>query len=604
MTPGEIGAEAGRIFEYNLPSNWIFRSQEDQNDHGIDGEIEVKNSNGMAQGKEFVFKVQIKGEETSNYIDNGKKLSFNIKTSKLKYYLSFNIPVILVVVETSSEKIYWTSITDNEELASKIYNVKTDSIQIHLPVENTIKRRDDALTKNLLSSVFNSWDYLAIKGVKSSIRRFSDLEPERLEHRISTMGDALYKAHHQMLENHLSRGDFTKVYKVSSDMLQSRIVPAADRFVAGLFYRTVLRIAPLHEQIVDQMREMFNISVMLIQLAHEEKSENLRRYSIGLARSAKLKYEIESLYSNHNASKAFSSDSPESFIFRSEIHKQYSRVCFSLKKIIDSLSLIANKFQYHIFCEVYFESAVSLFLFRAIQKERGSEESIDFFKTWLTSTFQFCISYLFITEAPERAKRLYSIALHTDLHSPEEREALKVNLASISPTAIKTLNAAEKNHSPIIERDFLTISTEEQMKYFKDTARNMGMDPDDINSEMGQVVSMALKNYDPTEILSNCEHLFVHYRPGGIIAQTLQMHSAGGMHLLVCLKHQHIQGTGNLLKNIYFSPPNIPMRGFQKSYCESCSDCSPRPPGWKWSLAWQRTETTKHIAFLDLFKNW
>lgn len=40
MNAGEIGIEAGRIFEYNLPSHWIFRSQEDQNDFGIDGEIE------------------------------------------------------------------------------------------------------------------------------------------------------------------------------------------------------------------------------------------------------------------------------------------------------------------------------------------------------------------------------------------------------------------------------------------------------------------------------------------------------------------------------------------------------------------------------------
>lgn len=604
MTPGEIGTEAGRIFEYNLPSNWIFRSQEDQNDHGIDGEIEVKDSNGMAQGKEFVFKVQIKGEGTSNFIDNDKKLSFNLKTSRLKYYLSFNIPVILVVVETSSEKIYWISITDNEELIAKVSNVKTDSIQIHLPVQNIIKRRDPALAKNLLSSVFNSWDYLAIKGVKSSIRRFGDLDPERLEYRISEMGDALYKAHHQMLGNHLSRGEFTKVYKVSGDMLQSKIVPAADRFVAGLFYRTALRISPLHESVIDQMREMFNVSVLLIKLAHEEKSENLRRYSIGLARSAKFKYEINSLYSNHNASKVFSSDSAEGFIFRSEIYKQYSRVCISLKKIIDSLSLIGSKFQYHIFCEIYFESATSLFLFRAIQNERGSEESIEFYQNWLVTTFQFCMSYAFFAGTPERAERLYSLALHTNLHSSKERDALKASLSSISSIAIQTLEAVERSHKPIVERDFISISTEEQMSYFKDTARNMGMDPDDIKSQMGQIVSMALKNYDPTEILINCEHLFVHYKPGGIIAQTLQMHSAGGMHLLVCLKHRHVQGTGNLLKNLYLPPSNMPMPGFKKSYCESCSDCSPRPSSWEWSLAWQLTEVSKHIDFLDLFKNW
>jgi len=214
------------------------------------------------------------------------------------------------------------------------------------------------------------------------------------------------------------------------------------------------------------------------------------------------------------------------------------------------------------------------------------------------------MSYAFFAGTPERAERLYSLALHTNLHSSKERDALKASLSSISSIAIQTLEAVERSHKPIVERDFISISTEEQMSYFKDTARNMGMDPDDIKSQMGQIVSMALKNYDPTEILINCEHLFVHYKPSGIIAQTLQMHSAGGMHLLVCLKHRHVQGTGNLLKNLYLPPSNMPMPGFKKSYCESCSDCSPRPSSWEWSLAWQLTEVSKHIDFLDLFKNW
>lgn len=92
MTPGEIGIEAGRIFTYNLPPNWIFRSQEDQNDHGIDAEIEVTAPNGVAQGSEFVFKVQIKGEANCTLLKGRKVVSFNLPTSKLRYYLSFNIP--------------------------------------------------------------------------------------------------------------------------------------------------------------------------------------------------------------------------------------------------------------------------------------------------------------------------------------------------------------------------------------------------------------------------------------------------------------------------------------------------------------------------------
>jgi hypothetical protein len=41
MTPKEIGRAAGRIFAAAIPSNWVIRNQQDQEDYGIDYEIEV-----------------------------------------------------------------------------------------------------------------------------------------------------------------------------------------------------------------------------------------------------------------------------------------------------------------------------------------------------------------------------------------------------------------------------------------------------------------------------------------------------------------------------------------------------------------------------------
>lgn len=331
MTPGEIGIEAGRIFTYNLPSNWLFRSQEDQNDHGIDAEIEVTDKNGVAQGSEFVFKVQIKGEANCTLLKSQQVVSFNLPTNKLKYYLSFNIPVILVVVDVSSEIIYWVSITDNDDLISKAKTIETSSTQIHIPTHNVIKRRDEQLAQNVLDAVISAWDFLALKGVKGSIQRFSSLDPQRLESRISEMGNALYKAHHQHLENLLGQRDFSTIYKVSADLLMSAIVPAADRFVAGLFYRIALRAAPLHQAIVEQVNDVAQISMILISLARKEKSVNLRHYAFGLARAAKLKYEIDSLAANANAAKALNS-SPEGYLFRLQLHEQYKTVCTSIKK--------------------------------------------------------------------------------------------------------------------------------------------------------------------------------------------------------------------------------------------------------------------------------
>ena len=114
MNAGEIGDRAGRIFTYNIPINWIFRSQEDQNDFGIDAEIELKDSNGKALGKESVFKVQLKGELKTTTIKKGKYISYSLPTTRLKYYLSFKVPVIFIVVDVTSEHIFWYSLTDKK----------------------------------------------------------------------------------------------------------------------------------------------------------------------------------------------------------------------------------------------------------------------------------------------------------------------------------------------------------------------------------------------------------------------------------------------------------------------------------------------------------
>lgn len=603
MTPGEIGTMAGRIFGYHLPPNWMLRDQEDQNDHGIDGEIEVKDSNGVAQGKDYVFKVQIKGEEHSRFVLNNKFVSFTLSTRKLQYYLSFNIPVILIVVEIASEKVFWLSITDNAELIEKAKESKTDSVQIHLPVQKLFKRRDEESAQAVLDAVFRSWDYLAVKGVKNSVKRFGDLAPELLESRISMMGEALYKAHHKQLENLLAQREFAKLYDVAGRLIESSIVPGADRFVAGLFYRMALKMAPISQTIVDQMLDIAHISRVLVMLARQERSATLRHYSIGLARCMEFRYGINSLMANHNAEKALG-DSPEGFLFRMEMRKHYLRVCTSLKKIIDLLGLIATKGQYNIFYDIYVECAPSLLLYRVIQQERGSEDAVSFFEEWLNATFKFCLTYAFLIANTDRAGMLYSLALRAQLFDASETATLKQQLSSIVSSAAAVLDAEEEKYEPEEQVSFLDLSNDEQKKYFRDTARSMGMDPDDPDNELGQIVARGLQNYDPTDILVDCENLFIDYRPGGMVAQSLQMHSAGGMHLLLCLKHNHVQGTGNLLSQLYNSPEEGPFRGFKQGHCQNCTDCSPRAPDWNWSLTWHLDERRKHEAFLNKFRGW
>ncbi|MDC5097657.1 DUF4365 domain-containing protein [Acinetobacter baumannii] len=121
MNAKEIGRRAGRIFEFCLPDNWLFRSQEDQEDYGIDGEIEITTPQDKATG--FIFKAQIKGQKEVSIIDNGQKVAFSISVERLQYYMSnVEFAVILFVVDVAKEMVYWHSLQNDENLRQRMYD--------------------------------------------------------------------------------------------------------------------------------------------------------------------------------------------------------------------------------------------------------------------------------------------------------------------------------------------------------------------------------------------------------------------------------------------------------------------------------------------------
>ena len=228
MNAGEIGTAAGRIFEYKAPFNWIIRTQEDQNDHGIDCEIELKDSNGKALGQESVFKIQLKGQENCSFIEDGQKLSFSVSRARLQYYLKFNIPVILVVVEVSSEEIYWISVTDNQEILAKVKDSSTDTLTVHLPVENKLEKNDTGAFDKLLVAVQECWDFLSLIDLKLAVNNCKTLQPEALNTCIEQVGDALFKAYHIKLEQLMVKGSYPQVFKQASDLINSPLVSSLD----------------------------------------------------------------------------------------------------------------------------------------------------------------------------------------------------------------------------------------------------------------------------------------------------------------------------------------------------------------------------------------
>ncbi|GDY25103.1 hypothetical protein AHAT_09930 [Agarivorans sp. Toyoura001] len=603
MNAGEIGKEAGRIFEYKLPSNWIARSQEDQDDHGIDYEIEIKNSDGKALGKDSVFKVQVKGEENCSFINDGGTVSHSIKVDRLKYYLSFNIPVILVVVDVTLERVFWVSVTDSDKIKDQVLDTEDASKSVHLPVENELIRRNEASFNSLLGAVTQCWDYLSLRGVKQAVENYTVIKSDKIDDIISDVGDALFKAYHAKLDQLLVNRNYPELYQQASQIFGSPLVPAKDRFIAVMYYSQAFSVSPYTDLKHEEVRERLALREMLVRIAREKRNKIYRLTSIGMARIELFRTQLDHLHALHISNQHFDSESFEFYYLNSETNKLYLDVCITLQKLIFLCNRLVRQGQLDVLAGLFVELGSLVLLFKTVHNARASEESIEFLERWFEQILLLTLIYVSNNEDYYKVERLYFMFAHMGLTDKEKQaHARKVTLDAL-PDSKDLLDFIDSRVEEMNEQqDFYELSVQEQKKFFIDMAKNLGMDPDDPENEFGRFVKMGLENYDPGEIVKTCEHIFVHYKPAGMIAQQLRMHSLGGG-LIICLKHGHASGTGGSLAESY-SRPNAPepLQGFKQRHCDSCNDCSTRNESWKWSLKWQSEEVTKHQELLERFK--
>ncbi|MDB2387316.1 DUF4365 domain-containing protein [Shewanella sp.] len=604
MNAGEIGKEAGRIFEYKLPPNWISRSQEDQDDHGIDYEIELKNSDGKALGKDSVFKVQVKGEENCSFINNGKTVSHSIKIERLKYYLKFNIPVVLVVVDVTLERVFWVSITDSDKIKEQVSSTRDDSKAIHLPVENELVRRNDASFVGLLNAVTQCWDYLSVRGIKQAVANYSMVKPDEIDKCIDEIGDAFFRAHHAKLDQLLLKRSFDELYQQSNQIMQSPIAPPKDRFIATMYYAEAFNISPYKKIKDEEIVERLILREMLVRIAREKRDRTYRLTAIGKARIEVFKSKLDQLHALHISNQHFDSESYNFYYLNAATQKLYLDVCRTLQKIIFLCNRLVIQSQFDVLAGLFVELGALLLIFKTVHSVRGTNESIEFLDDWFEQVNLLVLMYVTNDEDYHKLDRLYFLTAHLGLKDTEKLAHTKKLILSALPESEDLLNFIEKKVNELnrnSEQDFYDLSIEEQKKFFSNMAKNLGMDPDDPENEPGRLVKIGLDNYDSSGVVKNCENMFVHYKPRGMIAQMLGMYSLGGG-LMICLKHGHVTGTGALISEAYNRPGSPSLQGFKQRHCNSCCDCKAREDSWEWNLKWQLEESEKHRELLDKFK--
>jgi len=132
-----------RVFKSTIPPEWIVRKI--PSDYGIDYEIEIV-ENEIVTGKRFW--IQLKSSENivvkkDKY--SKKYISYQIDTKLLKYALSCDFPLLLVLVDLKNETIYWLPLQDEIifNLQLKNQNWKNQkSNTIYIPQNNNLQKEN------------------------------------------------------------------------------------------------------------------------------------------------------------------------------------------------------------------------------------------------------------------------------------------------------------------------------------------------------------------------------------------------------------------------------------------------------------------------------
>ena len=151
----EVDNIAIKEFDYRCSSKWI--PNPPKKDYGWDRMVTIK-ENDQVKGQNFL--VQIKGTDLPKYINKNEYISYPLKVTTINFLLSYNMPSMLCVCDTSKDvnPIYWVWIQEAikkiEEQNSEWKNQKTLSIPI--PTSQTLSKRNYSIIEEYVKTFYEN----------------------------------------------------------------------------------------------------------------------------------------------------------------------------------------------------------------------------------------------------------------------------------------------------------------------------------------------------------------------------------------------------------------------------------------------------------------
>lgn len=605
MTNKEINRLSGRVFQGLLPPDWAFRSQEDQEDYGIDGEIEITTPEDKATG--FVFKLQLKGTEHAIYDESGQLVYADASVERFSYYVqSLKVPVVFVVCDVLTKQCFWTRVQGQPQVEKALKNAvdkRQQTFTLKIPRSRTFDQTAGCASA-VVESVASAMDTI-------TLRSLTDLSGEAVCKHLADNPEiaATEKkfrlfagmASTEAITALLRAGDIDSALKKAQGLLESKVEEPPIRIQAGVMFANAigmgLRRARVADPAMRAARYRLGVTDRMLRICRLPGCDRrLRFYVRAYARGSRLQVNArlmlalavsESVQRRQGETLA----GPITTIQRIQAS---ARVTRDFRKIWALLQEALERKYYSLLPYIVDDwLEVSLPFLHALRLAEQTETAKGYAQTlWKAVPLSVEVAKVMID--PDTAIGvLKMIGLKV--------VGLSVNDVVEAERFITRFEAELLGEKPIsggeeivrMMREILSGATEEAKQkpstsevraYYEQQAAALGINLDDPNDRIAEVVRIGLADLDPTRVARNCQH--IHLRPGprGIPAEILGLPSAG-FKSIICLKHGHSM-QGLKLDDLYehFSR-RMPWANDQIC-CETCLDRTPQPEGWNWSEEW------------------
>lgn len=621
MTAKEINRVSGRFFEAKLLPNWICRSQEDQEDYGIDSEIELTTPEDKATG--FIFKIQLKGTTVANYNNSGQLVFSEASVERFSYYLTkVKIPVIFVVCDVNTGDCYWTKIQGNKsiEQSHSIAESKQQStFTIKIPILQKIEKLEGSADQ-IIQAVDDSSNAISIRMLQTisadTVRKNIGHDPdiEATEKRVRLFA-GIYS--HAAIKKLIESGQIDAACTKAQDLLQSATESPEVRILGGWSLaqciNLLLRKAGKPGSALEAAHYKMGVASRMIEIARSKECQiGVKRYSCIYARSARMHINGRDTMAlaESEVAQAQLGQTMASPITALRHTAVSSLVAKDFIKLRNSLFRLGSDGFYSVMPYALAEVTESIFPYVGALRLVKKHDLADAYVDALFELLPFCVGVIQKFDIQSDIKEiLYSLGLRlvalADSSDPEAmpmllkryEDSLNVNPEFECIEDIKTSLRDLVKELGEKKADVTELSMDELRDYYAVRAAELGINLSDPNDDIAEIVQIGLDDLDPTRVSKNCKHIHVMTTSYGMPAEMLGLPSAGSKRI-ICLKHGHSIETLKL-DIAYDSFKQRRPWDSEGIRCENCPDTTPHSENWQWSHEWDKLQHAKYRKLAD-----